>query len=243
MQSVLANLQSSLNRVRDITADIDAHAQAALADPGIRARHETTLCAVTVILSGFLESFLRDIAEEVIGDICRRAIPFDSLPDRIRVTHYWKGAECLSEIARRERSESPVALAKALDTARRLASVGNPQPPYEILWEAFAETQANPGPDQISEYLKRFHIERPLPTLADQMSITETTFVLGLRSFMEVRNECAHTGSAANVPTTTDVRAYCKLIGDIGTGIVAVFEKTLASPPYVAGQPTAPAHP
>jgi hypothetical protein len=237
MPNALASLQSSLNRVRDITADIDAHAQPALADPCIQARHETTLCAATVILSGFLESFLREVAEEVISDICNRSVPFNDLPDKIRVTHYWKGANCLAEIARRERLENPVVLARAFDAARRLASVGKSELPYEIVWEAFAETQANPGPEQISDFLKRFNVEKPLPTLAAAMNTTENTLAIGLKSFMEVRNECAHTGKATNVPTTTDVRGYCELIEQLGTGIVAVFEDALGKPPYATGQP------
>jgi hypothetical protein len=190
MQQALANLQSSLNRVRDITADIDANAQAALADSAIQARHETTLCASTVILSGFLESFLKEIAEDVISEICGCAVPFSSLPDKVRVTHFWDGAKCVSEMARQERSGNPLVLARAADAARRLASVGGSQLPYEMVWEAFAETQANPGPSQISDFLKRFAIDKPLPTLAATMNVGENTLIIGLRSFMEVRNEC-----------------------------------------------------
>ena len=96
-------------------------------------------------------------------------------------------------MARQERSADPLVLAKAADAARRLASVGAAQLPYEILWEAFADTQANPGPDEISAYLKRFHIPEPLPTLAIAMNTTQNTLSLSLRSFMEIRNECAHT--------------------------------------------------
>jgi hypothetical protein len=100
MQKALANLKTSLGRVRDIAVDIDANAQAALANPAIQARHETTLCAASVILSGFLESFLVEVAEDVVSDICNRALPFDNLPAKIRVTHYWEGAAHLREIAR-----------------------------------------------------------------------------------------------------------------------------------------------
>jgi hypothetical protein len=46
-------------------------------------------------------------------------------------------------------------MAEALDVAKRLASVGNAQFPYDMIWEAFAETQANPGPQQISDFLRR----------------------------------------------------------------------------------------
>jgi hypothetical protein len=243
MQGALANLRSSLNRVREITSDIDANAQAALKDSAIQARHETTLCAATVILSGFLESFLKEIAEEVITDICNRSLPFANLPDKVRITHFWDGAKCVSEMARRERSENPVVLARAADAARRLASVAGSQLPYEILWEAFAETQANPGPGQISDFLRRFDIAKPLPTLAAAMKVSESTLLIGLASFIEVRHECAHTGSATSVPTTTAVRAFCDLIEQVGAGVIAVFEDMLGKPPYVGVAKTLPASP
>lgn len=228
-----------VNRVRDIAVDIDANAQESLKDPAIQAWHETTLCAATVILGGFLESFLRDVAEEVISDICNRALPFDTLPSKVRITHYLEGALWLREIARHEKSENPIVLAEALDVAKRLASVGNAHSAYEITWEAFAETQANPGPQQISDFLRRFEIGDPLPTLAAAMNTTQNTLVIRLKSFMKVRHECAHTGSATIMSTTTDVQAYCDLIEQIGTGIVAVFQDTLGKPPYVVPPPAA----
>jgi hypothetical protein len=239
MQKALPNLNSSLNRVRDIAVDIDAHAPEALKDPAIQARHETTLCAATVILSGFLESFLRDLAEEIITDICNRSVPFDSLPAKLRITHFWEGALWLREIARQEKSEKPVILTKAVDVARRLASATNLQTPYELIWEAFAETRANPGPQEIGDFLRRFEVVDPLPTLAAAMNTTQNTLVISLESFMQVRHECAHTGSAKIMPTTTSVQAYCDLIEQLGTGIVAVFQNTLSKPPYVVALPAA----
>jgi hypothetical protein len=239
MQNAFANLKASLDRVREIAVDIDANVQAALADAAIQARHETTLCAASVILSGFLESFLREVAEEVAGDICNRGLPFDNLPAKIRATHYWDGAAHLREVARQERSEKPLMLSKASDVARRLASVRNAQIPYEIVWEAFADTQANPGPDQIGAFLKRFDIEEPLPTLAGAMNTTQNNLVLRLRSFMEIRNECAHTGSARNVPTTSDVQGFCDLIEQLSAGIVAVLQDMLSKPPFIVAPPVA----
>lgn len=237
MQKALANLKSSLSRVRDIAVDIDANAQQALKDPAIQARHETTLCAATVILSGFLESFLRELAEEVISDICSRALPFDTLPAKVRITHYWEGALQLREIARQEKSQNPVLLTETLNLTKRLSSVGTTQFPYELIWEAFAETRANPGPEQIGDYLRRFEIGDPLPTLAGVMRTTQNTLVITLESFMKVRHECAHTGSATIMPTTSDVLGYCDLIEQLGTGIVVVFQDTLGKPPYVVPPP------
>lgn len=239
MQNALPNLKTSLDKVRAIADDIDARALDALKDPTNQARHETTLCAATVILSGFLESFLREVAEEMIAEMCDRAVPFEQLPPKVRVTHYWEGSLHIREMARQERSADPLVLAKAEDAARRLASVGSGQMPYEILWEAFAQTQANPGPGELSDYLKRFHIEKPLPTLAAAMNVSENNLTINLRSFIEIRNECAHTGSAKNIPTTSAVRDYCQLLEDLATGIIAVFENVLAAPPYTVAAPAA----
>ena len=237
MQNAFPNFKTSLDNVRAIADDIDAHALDALKDTAIQARHQTTLCAATVILSGFLESFLREVAEEMITEMCGRAVPFDQLPQKVRITHYWDGSLHIREMARQERSADPLVLAKAKDAARRLASVGGGQLPYEILWEAFAQTQANPGPGELSDYLKRFHIDKPLPTLAAAMKVSENNLTINLRSFMEIRNECAHTGSAKNIPTTSAVRDYCQLLEDLGTGIVTIFQNVLAAPPYTVAAP------
>jgi hypothetical protein len=86
-------------------------------------------------------------------------------------------------------------------------------------------------------FLKRFEIGDPLPTLAAAMNTTQNTLVISLESFMKVRHECAHTGFAKIMPTTTDVQGYCDLIEQLGTGIVTVFQDTLGKPPYVVPPP------
>lgn len=232
MQKATTNLKASLTRVRDIAADIDANAQDALANPPIQARHETTLCAATVILSGFLESFLREVAEEMIMEICSRAVPFDKLPSQIRMTHYGDGGGKLKEVVRKNRKQ-PLSLEKASDVARRLASVIANEPPYEILWEAFADTQANPGSREIGDFLRRFGVDNPIPSLADAMQYTENRFSLELTSFIEVRNECAHTGALTVALTTTSVTGFCDLIEAVGDGVVTTLLATLNKPPYV----------
>ena len=115
-----------------------------------------------------------------------------------------------------------------------MASVGSNQAPYEIIWEAFADTQSNPGPDQVGAFLKRFDINEPLPTLAATMNTTQNTLVLRLKSFLEIRNECAHTGITKITLTTSDVQTFCDLLEQMGTGIIAVLQATLNQPPYVA---------
>jgi hypothetical protein len=234
MQEALLNLKTSVQRVRDIASDIDNNASAALANLAILARHQTTQCAVTVILSGFLESFMKEVAEGMISEICARNIPFQNLPDRIRVTHFLAGGYFLHQKAKDEQKARAFAMTESADVVRRLASAGVPQPPYELLWEAFADTKANPGPDTIGDFLRNFGVQKPLPTLATAMNVSENTLVIRLRSFMEIRNECAHTGSSSKVPTTSDIQDYCDLVEQTASGTEIVLQAVLAKAPFAA---------
>jgi hypothetical protein len=234
MQKALLNLKTSVQRVRDIASDIDNNASGALADPAILARHQTTQCAVTVILSGFLESFMKEVAEGMISEICARNIPFQDLPDKIRVTHFLAGGYFLHQKAKNEQKARAFAMTESAEVVRRLASVGVPQSPYELLWEAFADTKANPGPDAIGDFLRNFDVQKPLPTLAAAINVSENILVIRLRSFMEVRNECAHTGSSSKVPTTSDIQDYCDLVEQTATGAVLVLQAVLARDPLAA---------
>jgi len=232
MQTALANLKSSLQRVRDIADDIDRNASAALADPAILARHETTQCASTVILSGFLESFLREVAEEMISEICSSGVPFQDLPERIRETHFMAGGYFLHKKAKEERRAKPLALTDTTDVARRLASVGAANAAYELLWEAFADTQSNPGPDAIRDFLRKFSVDKPIATLSTAMKMSESTTVLRLQSFIKIRNECAHTRKSTNIPTPSDIRNYCDLVQEISAAIVQVLQDVLTKAPF-----------
>src|SRR5260370_21192254 len=203
MQQALSNLQLSISRIQSIADDVDANAIAALANPDMQARHQTTLAGRIVILSGFLESVLGELAEGTVTEICHRAIPFGNLPDEIRVTHFRGGGAVLQNMMKQESKSHPLALTESSDIARRLATVNALQPPYELIWEAFAETQGNPGPQTIGDFLRRFDVNNPLPTLASPLHTLEPSLSIRLRSFVEVRNECAHTGGTSVIVTTS----------------------------------------
>jgi hypothetical protein len=54
---------------------------------------------------------------------------------------------------------------------------------HEIIWEAFAGTQAKPGPSQVSDLLKRFGI-KPIPAIGFDDGVGENTRVIDLSSFL-----------------------------------------------------------
>ena len=183
--------------------------------------------------------FLREVAEEMIADICSRAVPFDQLPSKVRVTHYWDGALHLREMAAEgKEARIPLYLLELEDAARRLASVGSGPDALRDSMGSVRQTQANPGPEEIGDLSKAVsHRRASTDTCSRDERSPKTRSRSSLDSFMEIRNECAHTGSAKNIPTTSDVRGYCELLADLGTGIVAVFQNVLAAPPYAVPAP------
>jgi hypothetical protein len=219
----LTNLKTSLQRVRDLADDVLANTTNALTDSALRRRHETTLCSVVVILSGFFESFMREAAEAYADDVAKKGLAFAALPETVRYAHFSGGGSILNNIGRRS---VPTGyrwiLSTAHDVARRLASDNGP-PPYELLWEAFAETKGNPGPDVIREFLARFGVKKPMEALATHVQKTHNTITTRLDSFLAVRNECAHSGIPTAIPTASEVKDYCDLLEEVADGMVSVL--------------------
>jgi hypothetical protein len=238
MQGALRQLQSSLDRIRDIANDIDAHAGDALRDPVVRARHETTQCSCTVILSGYFESFLRDTAEGCAADICALRMPFVALDTRIREAHFEEGALVLNRVAHARKTKKVTWVsATAEDIARRLHSVSSAAT-NELVWEAFAETRASPGPDVIRDFLHRFGVRKAWDRIASKTPYSSSWLVDALNNFIRVRNECAHTGTAAVIPLPSDLRQFCALLDTLATALVAVLQDHVAAVAQAAAPAT-----
>lgn len=223
MQTALTNFRTSLQRIRNLASDALAKTQQALKDQALRERHETALSAVVVTMTGYFESFLREVAEQYVDSICQQNRPFTNLKPNIRHTHFQGGGKILTNIG----GKTPSARyswtsATAVDVAKRLASVDSGTP-YDLIWEAFAETGGSPGSEIIGEFLRRFGVKNPMETLAANMNATANSISLRLDSFIAIRNECAHTGEATQTPTAGDVLGYCDLLESIAAGMITTL--------------------
>ena len=76
----------------------------------------------------------------------------------------------------------------------------------------------------IREFLGRFDIDGGWSKLAQKTGLSERMLETSLSSFMLIRNECAHTGTATKIPTPSDIRAYCDLIEKISSGIAFLLK-------------------
>jgi hypothetical protein len=227
MRAALSDLKNALDRVRYITIDIDANASAALRDATILARHNTTQCSVTVILTGFFESFLKNAAAALATDICALGRPFVNLPSAIKDAHFREGGNVLMNKTMNKGKFRWVTASRE-DLARRLQSV-NSATPYELVWEAFADTKANPGTEVVTGFLKHFGVLGGWSKVETKSGKSVQTMQTQLESLLLVRNECAHTGTAVAVPSPSEIRDYCELIELLGTAIVEVLEDHLAT--------------
>jgi len=219
MQSALNDFKGDLARITGVADWLDT--PDAL-DPKLSASTTAIRCGSVVLLSGYLETFLHDCLRAFIRDVNNLSKPIEKLPEKMHFVHFEKGARFLIGVAAAERREAVVPV-KSIDLATRLSStklnVG-----YELAWEAFTRTQANPGPDVVKEMLKDVAIEDPWERLRLAASANAGDLQLSLTSLIAMRNECAHSGSTQSPPTASDLRQHCQNLEVLGLAIVTVLE-------------------
>ncbi len=202
--------------------DIDNEASAALRNSIVREKHVALRSASLVLLSGFLESFLRQSAEAFFNELSDKGLRYSQLPIEMHKVHFANG---LDWAAKNSRSED-VAL-KFAETITALTRIYDPptRNVASLLWEAFAVTKGNPGPDVIAGYMRNFGVSDGLRRIADAGNIDSTFLRASLTSFIKLRNECAHTGAAKNPPLPSEVRDYVDLLRRLTLGVSRVLEK------------------
>ncbi len=230
MEPAIEELTRSLARVRDVADDQDLHVAQVLRDPSFARRLETIRASCTVLLSGYIESFLRDLARFAALEIEGRRVAFSDLPPKLKRAHYEEGGKILGLRARPIPKPHWVT-AGPVDIADRLASAGG-SASYLLVWEAFAETQANPRFGVITGFLKRLGVDKPNDRLDQRLPRGAGSTRLYVDTLIDLRNECAHTGSLETVPATTDLRTYCDVLSELAQAAVSVLEERFAQPPF-----------
>jgi hypothetical protein len=168
------------------------------------------------------------VAQVFTGDLCRLGKPFATLPNRIQRNHFVRGAPLIA--AKLDGRASAVwVTATHDDLARRLSSVCSPTAVYELVWEAFADTRGNPGPDVVRDFLCNFGVESWVEKFNSFASPpwNWNTVRVHLTSFLALRNECAHTGNSSAIPSPSSIEGHCEMIGAISDTIAKVLEEHL----------------
>jgi RiboL-PSP-HEPN len=233
MRAALSDFNDSLDSIRSLANHIATETGAALADPNVLRRHEVQQCACVVLLTGYFESFIKEAVKALIAEICRRSLPFVSLPDRIRRTHIEGGGRVLLSVAKEARrqtgSRTVFAHTTPEDVILRLDSTrANPGGGYDILWEAFASTNANPGPGVVADLLRDLDVQNVWPAIAAAAGAIEAQLTSRLADLIVVRNACAHAGKVSPIPDPSKIVDYVGALAQIAEGIVLVLENRLS---------------
>jgi hypothetical protein len=185
---------------------IQSEAPQALRDKDLPAQHNTMQLGSVVLLSGYLESFLRSACESYFAELLSKGHGMDRLGDEYLKIHLREGAGHLSDLVRRELKQKKHALADSSSFVRRLVApiMDTTKSP---VWEAFARTQGNPSPEVLSDMLKGLGINGGFDAVEKALGnkYSANTLAQRLRNLNDLRNECAHTGTASSVPQPSTV--------------------------------------
>lgn len=222
MHSALADFQSEIARI-DKVADWLTSPEALVSS--MMPATVAIRCGAVVLFSGYFETFLKDCMCSFITQVNGLGKPLSTLPGKMKITHFENGARALGKETRKARKNNDTTLCE--DLAARLASV-SASTGYTLAWEAFADTEANPGPSVVGGLLGSVGIEDPWKKLKAAPPGGLGDLDLFLTSFIEMRNECAHSGKTTSPPTASNLIEYGQNLAGLGTAIVVVLEARLA---------------
>jgi hypothetical protein len=220
MRAAIADLQLDVSRIRDVTLWLDTPEAFKL-----RQATDVIRSGCVVLLCSYFETFVKDLVKAFIREVNNLGRDFGDLPAKMRYAHFERGGQCLAKASRDDRRNGNTILCD--DLASRIYSVTLGLN-YTLVWEAFADTKANPRPEVLSEILGLFEIDNVWKKIDRRARGRGEILKTFLETFIETRNVIAHTGSGAQPPTSQELRDNIDNITAIAHAIVDVLEDRLA---------------
>jgi hypothetical protein len=162
-------------------------------------------CSVIVLLSGYFESYLKNVVKDYIEAINNLNKPINQIPATMRLKHYSGGADALVNASKKDKKLKSTNISE--DLTRRLGSLD--QPKYHLAWESFANTKSNPGTETVTTLLSGLEIEKAWNSI-DDLNKSHGRLGIFLTTFIEMRNVCAHTGRHHTPPSGADLIDYIR---------------------------------
>jgi len=176
-------------------------------------------------MSGYLETFVKECMKAFVSRVNSSAIAFVDLPENVRLSHFRGGSKRVQEGVSKAKDTGD--MAPLHDLARRLASVS--AQPFEVVWEAFTETHANPNGNTLKELANKVGVDDLWAKMRSRVPVGHGDLRTFLDSFIAVRNECAHSGRPSSPPTQSDVMSYADSLTAIAVGFVDLLEEQLVA--------------
>jgi hypothetical protein len=196
----------SAKPIEQLMHRIHSEASLALKDPSLRSQHHAVQCGSVVLLSGYLESFIRSLCENYFTVLSMKGFGMAQLGQEFLDLHLRQGAVHLADLVKREGKQSPKTFSNSSEFVRKLvAPIADAT--KSPTWEAFARTQGNPSPEVLKSVLRGLGIRGGLPAIEAAMKsrYSAASTQQFLQNLVDIRNECAHTGSAASIPAPSTV--------------------------------------
>lgn len=216
----------SVKPVKRLMNSIRKNAASALRDSNVREQHETIQCASVVVMSGYLETFIKDLSKTFFDELKLKGTGLQVLEaaepeNKYALTHFRNGAKLLAQMTKSNSAN----LSYCEDLIKRLHApiINENEPPA---WEAFAFTEANPGPKVLKRFLKDLGIQDPFKSVSDSIgnAYSDTYFETSLTSFIKIRNECAHSGKAKQIPSPQTIDDHVNVLRALTLGICKVVD-------------------
>lgn len=185
---------------------IQCEAPQALRDKNLLAQHNTMQLGCIVLLSGYLESFMRSVCESYFVELSNKGYGMNKLDHKYLSIHLREGAGVLSDLVKRELKQDKHVLTDSSAFVRRLVAPII-DPTKSPVWEAFARTRSNPSPEVLGDVLQSLGIKGGFNAVETALGnkYSPNTLRELLRNLNDLRNECAHTGTASSVPQPSTV--------------------------------------
>lgn len=216
IRSAFTEFSTSVKPIVGLMDRVVNEAPLALRDAEVRAQHHAIQSGGVVLLSGFLESFLRSVCENYFSELSIKGYGMKSLGDDFLAIHLREGAGHLADIVKRETKRQQGDFSDSSEFVRRLvAPIADAS--KSPAWEAFARTQGNPSAQVIKTMLEGLGIKGGLDSLALAINVRYSASAIQglLKNLIDVRNECAHTGSVVNIPqpsTVVDLTFFTRVL-------------------------------
>jgi hypothetical protein len=205
---------------------VQSEAASALKDSSLRAQHNAIQFGSVVLISGFLESFLRATCENYFAELSAKGYGMGKLGHDFLEIHLREGAGHLTDLVKRESKRQPKNLSNSSAFVRRLvAPIADAA--RSPAWEAFARTQGNPSAEVIKAVLKGLGVKGGLLAIENAIyhRYSASSIEQLLRNLIDLRNECAHTGSAVSVPQPSTIIDQVHFTRVVALGICRLVDK------------------
>lgn len=230
MRIRLRDLKREIRNVNGVCQLLDS--PSFLTSGALRASQPVS-CGIVVLLSGVFEAFLKNCVSDYVSALNGKCLASNAIPDKMLLKHFREGGGALvaevKRVVKRNKSKGPLDLSSVEDLIRRLgarAASGR----TELAWESFAQTRGNPGPDVVKEILAGLDVKSGWDQIKKEAQLLKKGVIdlkIWLESFVDLRNECAHTGASSSAPTTSEIRDHASRCALTAHCIVRILEQKL----------------